>query len=94
VVVPPRPFYHIKGTVDADEAKSQYTDSSLVFVSLSNMRLSLVDRNNMEIATFTSSDIKNCIGSGNNLRGATINLFSCIANEVGKKFIPIIKSKI
>jgi hypothetical protein len=85
------PFYRIRGTAEVRKARSKL---ALTVVVLTNLRIALVDRADMELAVYTTRDADRCIGSGNTLDEAGTDLFRCLAPDVGGQFIQRINDKI
>lgn len=85
------PFYRIRGTAEVRKARSQL---ALKVVVLTNLRIALMDRAEMELAVYTTRDTDRCIGSGNTLDEAGMDLFRCLAPDVGRQFIQRINDKI
>jgi hypothetical protein len=85
------PFYRIKGTAKANRARSRLT---LEVAVLTDMRIALVDKAGLELAAYTTRDADRCIGSGNTLDEAGMDLFRCLAPDVGRQFVQRIKDKI
>jgi hypothetical protein len=86
-----KPFYRIRGTAEVRKARSQL---ALKVVVLTNLRIALMDRAEMELAVYTTRDTDRCIGSGNTLDEAGMDLFRCLAPDVGRQFIQRINDKI
>lgn len=85
------PFYRISGTAEVRKARSKLAPTVVV---LTNLRIALMDRAEMELAVYTTSDADRCIGSGNTLDEAGMDLFRCLAPNVGTQFIQKINDKI
>ena len=85
------PFYRIRGSAEVRKARSKL---ALTVVVLTNLRIALVDRADMELAVYTTRDADRCIGSGNTLDEAGTDLFRCLAPDVGGQFIQRINDKI
>ncbi len=87
------PFYRISGSAEAKKARSKYQPSIKV-VYLSNLRIALFDRSGVELKLYTTSEVGRCIGSGNTLDEAGMDLFRCLAPDVGRQFVRRISDKI
>ena len=85
------PFYRISGRAEVRKARSKLAPTVVV---LTNLRISLTDRAEMELAVYTTRDANRCIGSGNTLDEAGMDLFRCLAPDVGRQFMQRIDEKI
>ena len=85
------PFYRISGSAEVSKARSKLAPTVVV---LTNLRISLMDRAEMELAVYTTRDANRCIGSGNTLDEAGMDLFRCLAPDVGRQFMQRIDDRI
>ena len=85
------PFYRITANAEASKARSRLT---LEVVVLTDLKVALIDKAGLELAAFTTRDAGRCVGSGSTLDEAGMDLFRCLAPDVGRQFVHRIKDKI
>jgi hypothetical protein len=85
------PFYRITANAEAGKARSRLP---LEVVVLTDLKVALIDKAGLELAAFTTRDAGRCVGSGSTLDEAGMDLFRCLAPDVGRQFVHRIKDKI
>jgi len=86
-----QPFYRITANAEASKARSRLP---LEVVVLTDLKIALIDKAGLELAAFTTRDAGRCVGSGSTLDEAGMDLFRCLAPDVGRQFVHRIKDKI